>query len=97
MAGDETQVGCSQRPRGALGIAHGGLSEKTIYFAAGDGPHEQIEILGFGLAGLSAGVSDQPTPQDDLRALGQLGYRCLTAVGAADVLRACDELKARAA
>src|SRR5688572_11443286 len=60
----------------ALGIAHGRLTAKSIYFAAG-GKREQIEILGFGLAGLSSGVSDQPTPQDDLCALGRVGYVCL--------------------
>jgi serine/threonine protein kinase len=60
----------------ALGIAHGKLTAKNIYFAAG-GMREQIEILGFGLAGLSSSVSEQPTPQDDLRALGRVGYLCL--------------------
>ena len=60
----------------ALGIAHGRLNEKSIYFAAG-GRREEIEILGFGLAGLTAGLTDQPTVQDDLRALGRVGYACL--------------------
>lgn len=60
----------------ALGIAHGRLSERSIYFALGE-RRERIEILGFGLAGLTAEMSDQPTVQDDLRALGRVGYACL--------------------
>jgi hypothetical protein len=61
----------------AIGITHGGLSEKNIFFAA-DGPREELQILGFGLAGLGASPTEQPTPQDDLHALGTLAYRCLT-------------------
>jgi hypothetical protein len=61
----------------ALGIAHGRLSEKSIFFTA-DGRREELQILGFGLAGLRASATEQPSPQDDLHALGRLAYRCLT-------------------
>ncbi len=59
-----------------LGIAHGRLSENSIYFSAG-GAREEMQILGYGLAGLAAGVNEQPTPESDLRALGSLAYLCL--------------------
>jgi hypothetical protein len=60
----------------AVGIAHGRLSEKSIFFTT-EGSREEIQILGFGLAGLGASPTEQPTPQDDLRSLGRLAYRCL--------------------
>lgn len=65
----------------ALGISHGNLNEQCIFFAAED--RERLELLGFGLAGLSSGLGEQPDPEEDLRAAGRLAYRCLAAEEAA--------------
>jgi hypothetical protein len=65
----------------ALGIVHGRLNERSIYFAAG-GRREELEILGFGLAGLSVSLDAQPKPEEDLRAVGTIAYRCLAGLDA---------------
>jgi hypothetical protein len=62
----------------ALGIAHGNLDENQVFFAT-NGAEEAVEILGFGLAGLRSSLDLQPSPKDDLAALGRIAYACLAA------------------
>lgn len=59
----------------ALGISHGNLSEQCIFF--GTDEVDRLELLGFGLAGLSSGLEEQPDPKQDLKAAGRIAYRCL--------------------